>query len=96
MTLIVARTRHGDTIFVSHPSHAAEALVLWASTEYGHSQHSIETLENGFIKVDIPGLTSIAFGPENDEAAPQTERPATPSPYPESVPIQSGSGHLRT
>ena len=66
MTPILNRTRHGDTIFVSHPSHAAEALVFWASTEYGHSQHSIETLENGFIKVDIPGLTSITFAPKYD------------------------------
>ena len=66
MTPIVKRTRHGETIFVSHPSQVAGALVFWASTEYGHSQHNIETLENGFVKVDIPGFTTITFGPEDD------------------------------
>ena len=66
MTPIVKRTSHGDTIFVSHPSQVAGALVFWASTEYDHSQHYIETLENGCIKVDIPGLTSITFAPDND------------------------------
>ncbi len=66
MTPIVQSTRYGDTIFVSHPSQAAGALVFWALMEYGYSQHTIETLENGFIKVDIPGLTSITFAPEND------------------------------
>ena len=66
MTPIVKRTRHGDTIFVSHPCHAAGAVIFWASTEYDHSQHNIETLEDGYIKVDIPGLTTITFGPEYD------------------------------
>ena len=66
MAPIVNCTRYGDTIFVSQPSQAAGALVFWASMEYGFSEHSIETLENGFVKVDIPGLTSITFAPEND------------------------------
>ncbi len=65
MAPIVNQTRYGDTIFVSHPSHAARALVTWAELTYDLSTNSIETLEDGCVRVDIPGLTSITFAPEN-------------------------------
>jgi hypothetical protein len=65
MAPIVAQTRYGDTIFVSHPANAAQALVTWAVLTHGHSMNSIETLEGGCVRVDIPGLTSITFAPEN-------------------------------
>jgi hypothetical protein len=65
MTPIVKRTRHGETIFTSNPSLAARALVTWATEVHGHSLHWIERLENGFVKVDIPGLTRITYAREN-------------------------------
>ncbi len=65
MTPIIRRTKYGDTIFVTHPIHAAEALVTWATLTHGHSLHSIETMQNGCVKVVIPGLTSITYAPEN-------------------------------
>jgi hypothetical protein len=65
MTPIVKWTRYGDTIFVSNPYYAAEALVTWACLTHGHSIHSIMNLGNGCVKVDIPGLTSITYAPEN-------------------------------
>ncbi len=65
MAPIVEQTRYGDTIFVSHPSHAASAVVTWAVLTCGYSMHSIETLGDGCVRVNIPGLTSITFAPEN-------------------------------
>jgi hypothetical protein len=65
MTPIVKRTKHGDTIFVSHPTHAAKATVNWATMTHGYSEHTIETMQDGCVKVEIPGLTSITFAPEN-------------------------------
>lgn len=65
MTSIVKWTRYGDTIFVSNPYHAVEALVTWACLTHGHSIHSIVNLGNDCVKVDIPGLTSITYAPEN-------------------------------
>jgi hypothetical protein len=65
MTPIVKCTRYGDTILVSNPYHAAEALVTWACLSHGHSIHSIVKVGNGCVKVDIPGLTSITYAPEN-------------------------------
>ena len=65
MTPIVQWTRYGDTIVVSNPAHAAEALVTWACLTHGHASHSIMNLENGCVKVDIPGLTCITYAPEN-------------------------------
>ena len=65
MAPIVKRTRHGETIFTSNPSLAAEALVTWAMEAYGHSLHLIERLGNGCVKVDIPGLTRITYAPED-------------------------------
>jgi hypothetical protein len=65
MTTIVKRTRHGDTIFTPNPSLAARALVTWATEAHGYSLHCIERLENGCVKVDIPGLTLIIYAPEN-------------------------------
>jgi hypothetical protein len=65
MTSIVKQTQHGDTILVSNPCHAAEALVTWACLTHGHSIHTIMNVGNGCVKVDIPGLTSITYAPEN-------------------------------
>jgi hypothetical protein len=65
MAPIVAQTRYGDTIFVSHPSNAAQALITWAVLTHGYSLNSIETLDDGCVRVNIPGLTSITFAPEN-------------------------------
>ncbi len=65
MTPIVKWSRHGDTIFVSNPCQAAEALVTWASLTHGHSIHSVMNVGNGCVKVEIPGLTSITYAPEN-------------------------------
>jgi hypothetical protein len=65
MTSIVKQTRHGDTILVSDPYHAAEASVTWAALAHGHSIHSIINVGNGCVKVDIPGLTSITYAPED-------------------------------
>jgi hypothetical protein len=65
MATIVKQTRHGATIFTSHPAQAARALVTWATEAYGLSRNCIESLENGCVRVDIPGLTSITYAPEN-------------------------------
>ena len=65
MTPIVQCTRYGDTILVSNPYHAAEGLVTWACLNHGHPIHSIMNVGNGCVKVDIPGLTSITYAPEN-------------------------------
>jgi len=65
MTPIVKRTRHGETIFTSNPFLAARALATWATEAHGHSLHCIARLENGCVKVDIPGLTCITYAPEN-------------------------------
>ena len=65
MTPIVKCTRYGDTILVSNPYQAAEALVTWACLTHGHSIHSIVDVGNGCVKVDIPGLTGITYAPEN-------------------------------
>ena len=64
MTGIVTRTEYGDTILVSHPFQAAKALVTWATVTYGILLHSIRLLNNGFVKVEIPGLTSITYAPD--------------------------------
>ncbi len=65
MAPIVNRTKHGDTIFVSHPTHAAKATVSWAMMIHGHSEHSIEMMQDGCVKVEILGLTSITFAPDS-------------------------------
>jgi hypothetical protein len=65
MTPIVKQTRYGDTILVSDPYHAVEALVTWACLTHGHVLHTIVNVGDGCIKVDIPGLTSIIYAPEN-------------------------------
>lgn len=65
MTAIVKWTRHGETILVSNPYHAAGALVTWACLTHGHFIHSIVDVGNGCVKVDIPGLTSITYAPED-------------------------------
>ena len=65
MAPIVKTTRYGETIFTSNPFQAARALVTWATEAYGHSLHCIERLEDGCVKVDIPGLTRITYAPED-------------------------------
>ena len=62
---IVKQTKYGDTIFVSHPSQAARALVSWAVVTYGLIIHSVNKLSDGCVKVEIPGLTEITYAPEN-------------------------------
>ena len=65
MVSIVKQTRHGETILVSDPHHAAEALVTWACLTHGHSMHSIVNMGDGCVKVDIPGLTCVTYAPED-------------------------------
>lgn len=65
MISIVKQTKHGDTIFVSHPFQAARALVSWAVVTYGLIIHSVQKLNDGCVKVEIPGLTDITYAPEN-------------------------------
>jgi hypothetical protein len=65
MTPIVKWTRFGDTISVSNPYLAAEALITWACLTHGHSAPSVVNMGNGCVKVDIPGLTCITYAPEN-------------------------------
>jgi hypothetical protein len=65
MAPILKRTRHGETIFTSIPSLAAEALETWAMEAYGYSLHLIESIGNRCVKVDIPGLTRITYAPED-------------------------------
>ncbi len=65
MASIVKWTRYGETILVSNPYHAAEALVAWAFLTHGHSIYRIVNMGNGCVKVHIPGLTSITYAPEN-------------------------------
>ena len=64
MNPIVKQTQYGDTIWVSDPYLAAEALVTWACFTHGHSVHTIMNVGNGCVKVDIPGLTIITYAPE--------------------------------
>ncbi len=63
MTSIVQQTKYGDTIFVSQPLPAARAMVTWAVETYGLLVHSIKLLNNGYVKVDIPGLTAVTYAP---------------------------------
>ena len=65
MAPIVKRTSHGETIFISNPSLAATALATWAMEAYGHSLHYIERLDDGYVRVDVPGLTRITYAPED-------------------------------
>ena len=63
MSPIVWRTRHGDTIFVADPLEAARAMITWATAQ-GHALGKLEEMNNGCIKVNIPGLTSITLAPK--------------------------------
>jgi predicted metal-binding protein len=63
MTSIIQQTKYGDTIFVSQPLLAAQAMVTWAVETYGPLVHSMKLLSNGYVKVEISGLTTITFGP---------------------------------
>ncbi len=64
MAPIVRRSKNGDVIVVSHPTHAARALVTWATLAHGRSEHHIETMADGCVKVEIPGLTSVIYAPD--------------------------------
>ena len=64
MTSIVQQTKYGDTIFVSQPLLAAQAMVTWAVETYGPLVHSMKLLSNGYVKVEIPGLTTITYAPD--------------------------------
>ena len=50
-------------MFVSDPTKAARALVIWATT-HGHSLSEMENLDHGCIRIKIPGVTNITFAPE--------------------------------
>ena len=63
MAPIVWQTRYGDTIFTSHPVKAARAMITWAMAQ-GHSPCELENMNNGCVRVHIPGLTSITLAPE--------------------------------
>jgi hypothetical protein len=63
MTSIVQQTKYGDTIFVSQPLPAAQAMVTWAVETYGLLVHSMKVLSNGCVKVEIPGLTAVTYAP---------------------------------
>jgi hypothetical protein len=64
MPSIIRQTKYGDTIFVSQPLSVASALVTWAVETYGLLVHSLKLQHDGYVKVDIPGLTSITYAPE--------------------------------
>ena len=63
MAPIVRQTRYGDTLFTSDPVKAARAMITWATAQ-GHSLCELENMNNGCIRVNIPGLTSITLAPE--------------------------------
>ena len=63
MTPIVWQTRYGDTIFTSNPVKAAKAMITWATAQ-GHALCEFEDMNNGCVRVSIPGLTSITLAPE--------------------------------
>jgi hypothetical protein len=63
MAPIVKQTRYGDTIFMSNPVKAARAMITWAMAQ-GHLLCELEDMNNGCIRVNIPGLTSITLAPE--------------------------------
>lgn len=63
MTPIVWRTRFGDTIFVSDPFKAARAMITWAMAQ-GHALCKLEEMNDGCVRVNIPGLTFITLAPE--------------------------------
>jgi len=63
MAPIVWQTRYGDTIFMSSPVKAAKAMITWAMAQ-GHAPCELEDMNNGCIRVTIPGLTSITLAPE--------------------------------
>ena len=63
MAPIVKQTRFGDTLFTANPVKAAKAMITWARAQ-GHSLYELEDMNNGCIRVHIPGLTSITLAPE--------------------------------
>lgn len=63
MAPIVWQTRFGDTLFTANPVKAAKAMITWARAQ-GHSLYELEDMNNGCIRVHIPGLTSITLAPE--------------------------------
>jgi hypothetical protein len=63
MAPIVWQTKYGDTIFMSNPITAARAMISWA-IEHGHLVCELENMNNGCIRVNIPGLTSVTLAPE--------------------------------
>ncbi len=67
MAPIVWQTRYGDTIFLSDPVKAATAMITWAMAQ-GHALCEMEDMNNGCIRVNIPGLTSITLAPEGNSA----------------------------
>jgi hypothetical protein len=61
---IIKQTKYGDTIFVSQPLSVASAMVTWAVEVYGLVAHSLKLQGDGYVKVSIPGLTTITYAPE--------------------------------
>ncbi len=64
MPSIIKQTKYGDTIFVSQPLSVASAMVTWAVEAYGLVAHSLNFQSDGYVKVSIPGLTTITYAPE--------------------------------
>jgi hypothetical protein len=64
MTNIIQQTKYGDTIFVSQPLQTAQAMVTWAVETYGLLVHSMKLLSNGYVTVEVPGLTTITYAPD--------------------------------
>jgi hypothetical protein len=63
MPSIIQQTKYGDTIFVSHPLPVAKAMLTWAVETHGLLDYSFQLLRNGYVKVEIPGLTTITYAP---------------------------------
>jgi hypothetical protein len=63
MTSVIRRTRYGDTMFVSNPTKAERAMVLWATT-HGNSLGRMRNLDHECIRIKIPGVINITSAPE--------------------------------
>jgi hypothetical protein len=48
---------------MSSPVKAAKAMITWAMAQ-GHAPCELEDMNNGCVRVTIPGLTSITLAPE--------------------------------
>lgn len=63
MSPIVWQTRYGDTILVADPLEAAKAMIAWGMAQ-GYALGKLEEMNNGYVKVNIPGITLITLAPK--------------------------------